>query len=36
MKLWGINEKNLQEGSKIVNKNPGLWDKYKWQIIWAI
>ncbi len=33
MQLWKINEKNLPQGSIILNKQLGLWDGYKWQII---
>lgn len=36
MKYWRINEKNLAMGCIIVNKNPNLWDLYKWQIIGII
>ncbi len=33
MKRWGIKEVDLPEGSIVVNKKPGIWDLYKWQII---
>ena len=33
MQRWGIHEKNLPQGSIIINKQPGPWDLYRWQII---
>jgi len=36
MKRWGIKETNLPPESIVVNKNPGVWDLYKWQIIGII
>jgi len=33
MERWGIHEKSLPEGSIIINKQPGPWDLYRWQII---
>ncbi|MCX5883122.1 MAG: response regulator [Deltaproteobacteria bacterium] len=36
MQRWGIHEKNLPQGSIIINKKPGLWDLYRWQIISAM
>jgi len=36
MQRWGIHEKNLPQGSILINKQPGLWDLYRWQIISAI
>ncbi|MEI7616198.1 MAG: ABC transporter substrate binding protein, partial [Actinomycetota bacterium] len=36
MKKWGIKETNLPTGSIIVNKDPGIWDLYKRQIIFLL
>ena len=33
MKKWGIKESALPKGSIIVNKKPGVWDLYRWQIV---
>ncbi len=33
MKRWGIKESALPSGSIIVNKKPGAWDLYRWQIV---
>ena len=36
MRRWGIREENLPHGSNIINKQPGPWDLYRWQIITII
>ncbi|MEI7615158.1 MAG: PAS domain S-box protein, partial [Actinomycetota bacterium] len=36
MKRWGIKDTNLPPDSIIVNKIPGVWDLYKWQISGAV
>ncbi|MBI5589736.1 MAG: PAS domain S-box protein [Deltaproteobacteria bacterium] len=36
MQRWGIHEKNLPQGSIIINKQPGPWELYRWQVISVI
>ena len=33
MQRWGISESNLPPGSEIRFREPGLWEKYRWQTI---
>ena len=33
---WGLKEKNLPPGSVVVNREPTLWEAYKWYIIGGI
>jgi signal transduction histidine kinase len=33
MQRWGISESNLPPGSEIRFREPGLWEKFRWQII---
>ena len=33
MQRWGISEKNLRPGSKILFRDPTAWEQYRWQII---
>jgi PAS domain S-box-containing protein len=36
LKRWGLKEKDLPPGSIVLNRQPSLWDSYKWYIIGAI
>jgi PAS domain S-box-containing protein len=36
LKRWGLDEKNLPEGSIILNRQPAAWELYKWYIIAGI
>ena len=36
LKRWGINEKNLPPGSIILNRQPTVWESYRWYIISGI
>jgi signal transduction histidine kinase len=33
MQRWGISESNLPPGSEVLFREPGLWDRYRWQIM---
>ena len=33
MQRWGISESNLPPGSEIHFREPGIWEKYRWQSI---
>jgi signal transduction histidine kinase len=33
MRRWGVSESNLPPGSEIRFREPGLWEKYRWQTI---
>ena len=33
MQRWGISEKNLPPGSKILFRDPTVWEQYRWQIV---
>jgi PAS domain S-box-containing protein len=33
LERWGINEKNLPPGSIVLNRQPTLWDSYKWYLV---
>jgi signal transduction histidine kinase len=35
MQRWGISEKNLPPGSKILFRVPAAWEQYRWQILTA-
>ncbi|WP_378956515.1 ABC transporter substrate binding protein [Pelosinus sp. sgz500959] len=35
MKRWGISEKNLPLGSKILYKEPTIWETYRWHVFGA-
>ncbi|WP_349630197.1 ATP-binding protein [Bradyrhizobium sp. UNPA324] len=32
LQRWGISESNLPEGSEVVFREPGIWEKYRWQL----
>jgi signal transduction histidine kinase len=32
MQRWGISESSLPEGSKVLFREPTVWDKYRWQL----
>jgi len=32
MRRWGISESNLPPGSQVLFREPGIWEKYSWQI----
>lgn len=32
MQRWGINESNLPPGSEILFREPGIWERYSWQM----
>ncbi len=32
MQRWGISERNLPPGSEVLFREPGLWEKYRWQM----
>lgn len=32
MQQWGISESNLPQGSEILFREPGVWEKYRWQM----
>ena len=32
MQRWGINERNLPPGSNVLFREPGIWEKYSWQL----
>jgi PAS domain S-box-containing protein len=36
LKRWGMNEKNLPPGSIVLNRQPTVWESYKWYIIGGI
>lgn len=36
MGRWGLSEKNLPPGTVIMDKDPSLWDLYRWYVIGAI
>jgi PAS domain S-box-containing protein len=36
LKRWGMNEKNLPPGSIVLNRQPTVWESYKWYIISGI
>ena len=36
LKRWGINENNLPPGSIVLNRQPTVWESYKWYIISGI
>ena len=36
MQRWGLHEGNLPPGAIVLNKQPTLWDRYRWQILGAL
>ena len=32
MQRWGINESNLPPGSEVLFREPGIWERYSWQM----
>jgi signal transduction histidine kinase len=36
LKRWGISESLLPQGSEVVNREPAIWDTYRWQLITII
>jgi len=36
LKRWGMNEKNLPPGSIVLNRQPTVWESYKWYIVGGI
>ncbi|RQH13071.1 ATP-binding protein [Bradyrhizobium sp. RP6] len=32
MQRWGISESNLPQGSEVLFREPGIWEKYRWQL----
>ncbi|MBW7973913.1 ATP-binding protein [Bradyrhizobium sp. BR 10289] len=32
LQRWGISESNLPEGSEVLFREPGVWEKYRWQV----
>jgi C4-dicarboxylate-specific signal transduction histidine kinase len=36
MQRWGLHEGNLPPGTIVLNKQPTLWDRYRWQILGAL
>jgi PAS domain S-box-containing protein len=36
LRRWGISQEELPAGSVVLNKEPGLWELYKWQIIGVV
>jgi len=36
LKRWGINERNLPPGSKVLNREPGFWEQYKQYVLLGI
>ncbi len=36
LKRWGMNEKNLPPGSIVLNRQPTIWESYKWYVISGI
>lgn len=32
MQQWGISESNLPQGSEVLFREPGIWEKYRWQL----
>lgn len=36
LRRWGFNEKNLPPGSIVLNRQPTLWESYKWYIVGGI
>ncbi|WP_375307544.1 ATP-binding protein [Bradyrhizobium sp. A11] len=32
LQRWGISESNLPQGSEILFREPGIWEKYRWQV----
>ena len=36
LKRWGLNEKNLPPGSIVLNRQPTVWESYKWYIVSGI
>lgn len=33
MQRWGINESSLPPGSEVLFREPGIWEKYRWQVL---
>jgi PAS domain S-box-containing protein len=36
LRRWGLAEATLPPGSKVLYREPGLWDLYRWQIVGAV
>jgi PAS domain S-box-containing protein len=36
LRRFGLNEKNLPPGSVVLNRQPGLWESYKWYIVCGV
>ena len=32
MQRWGISESNLPRGSKVLFREPSIWERYSWQL----
>jgi PAS domain S-box-containing protein len=36
LRRWGLNEKDLPPGNRLLNRETGVWDSYKWYIVGGV